>query len=270
MDNQNEFKFVSSQSEMRNRDQILRSVEILINSYNQGKLGGDVMPEDSNPKLCKDSKENHHFFTLPMALNYQRNSYTLWEAATKTYIDESTREVFDPTAVASMTVQLLREKLLKHKLALQPNKHIDTWNRICESLNRYYTGDIRNLFIESEADIPEIKKAIQIKYKKGFPYLSGPKIFNYWLYVMGNYTDANFKHKEELSIAPDTHVIQASLKLGLIDRNTFDKSGVADVVDKRWRDLLSGTNIAPIDIHTPLWLWSRGGFHYMDQVIGLK
>ena len=33
------------------------------------------MPEDENPSLKIDSLENYLYFTLPMSLNYQRNSY---------------------------------------------------------------------------------------------------------------------------------------------------------------------------------------------------
>ena len=53
------------------------------------------MPEDSNPNLTKASKENFIYFTLPMALNYQRNSYTLWQSALKTWKDKETIKVFD-------------------------------------------------------------------------------------------------------------------------------------------------------------------------------
>ena len=51
--------------------------------YLSGLLGGEIMPEDANPSLPKHSTENYLYFTLPMALNYQRNSYTLWEALMK-------------------------------------------------------------------------------------------------------------------------------------------------------------------------------------------
>ena len=60
------------------KEQKLQKIEKLYNLYKSGKLGGDIMPEDSNPHLYIDSKENFLYFTLPMALNYQRNSYTLW------------------------------------------------------------------------------------------------------------------------------------------------------------------------------------------------
>lgn len=54
------------------------------------------MPEDANPQFEKSSNENYLYFTLPTALNYQRNSYILWENALKTYNDETTRFVFNP------------------------------------------------------------------------------------------------------------------------------------------------------------------------------
>lgn len=66
---------------------IYKKARKLIDMYKKGLLGGEVMPEDANPGLSKDSKENCLYFTLPMALNYQRNSYKLWEAAKATYED---------------------------------------------------------------------------------------------------------------------------------------------------------------------------------------
>ena len=66
-------------------DEILDKVEKLVKMYEKGELGGEVMPEDVNPVFEKETLENYLYFTLPMALNYQRNSYTLWENALKTY-----------------------------------------------------------------------------------------------------------------------------------------------------------------------------------------
>ena len=40
------------------KEQKLQKIEKLYNLYKSGKLGGDVMPEDSNPHLDIDSKEN--------------------------------------------------------------------------------------------------------------------------------------------------------------------------------------------------------------------
>ena len=84
------------------------------------------MPEDSHPHFS-NNEEKLIYFTLPMALNYQRDSYKLWESAKKTFEDKDTGAVF---ALKEMTEEDLRRKLLTHKLALQPNKHIDTWKRL--------------------------------------------------------------------------------------------------------------------------------------------
>lgn len=74
-------------------EEILRKVSMLLSLYQSGKLGGAVMPEDSNPGYPKEAKENYTYLTLPMALNYQRNSYKLWEAAKETAGDP---EMGDP------------------------------------------------------------------------------------------------------------------------------------------------------------------------------
>ena len=53
-----------------NKEEILKQVDILYMMWKKGELGGEVMPEDENPHLEKNSKENYLYFTLPMALNY--------------------------------------------------------------------------------------------------------------------------------------------------------------------------------------------------------
>ena len=58
----------------KNQEEILRKVYNLRKAHQDGLLGGEKMPEDENPHLNKSSKENYMYFTLPMALNYQRNS----------------------------------------------------------------------------------------------------------------------------------------------------------------------------------------------------
>lgn len=57
---------------------ILDKIHRLIELHKNGVLGGEIMPEDENPNLSKESNENYIYFTLLMALNYQRNSYKLW------------------------------------------------------------------------------------------------------------------------------------------------------------------------------------------------
>lgn len=109
-------------------------------------------------------------------------------------------------------------------------------------------------------NVDRIRNFIQKDNKKKFPYLSGTKICNYWLYVIYQYTDKRYKDIENLTVAPDTHVCKATHKLGLITDNEFSSSNVQQIVIDKWQELLKNTKYKPIDIHTPLWLWSRNGF----------
>lgn len=63
------------------------------------------MPEDATPELKPGTSANVHYFTLPMALNYQRNSSKLWEAAPATWRDAATNWVFDPRKVVAVVVE---------------------------------------------------------------------------------------------------------------------------------------------------------------------
>ena len=247
------------------RNDILRKVNILQKMWKEGDLGGELMPEDENPHLDKSSLENYLYFTLPMALNYQRNSYTLWENANKTYKDKETNFVFNPKEVLNHTFEEVQQALVKYKVALQKNKQTEIWIKLCKTFVTIFHGDIRKLFDRFDNDVVKIKHYIQKENKSLFPYLCGTKICNYWLYVIWQYTDRNYKNIEALTVAPDTHVIKSTYKLGLINEEELEKSNVQEIVIERWDELFKGTKYKPIDIHTPLWLWSRNGFKTLED-----
>ena len=151
---------------MYNKDKILRKVDILYNKWKEGSLGGEVMPEDANPHLEKSSLENYLYFTLPMALNYQRNSYKLWESALNTYNDEETNFVFNPKICLEKTFEDVQYALVKYKIALQKQKQTEIWLSLCKTFVELYDGDIRKLFDSLDNDINEIKNFIQKENKK--------------------------------------------------------------------------------------------------------
>lgn len=244
--------------------EILEKVEKLISMHKSGALGGEVMPEDANPHFDRGSLENHLYFTLPMALNYQRNSYTLWESALKTYEDEATRFVFNPRKCLEKSFEEVQLAITKYKVALQRQKQTEIWLKLCETFVNKFDGDIRRLFDENGNDVCRIRNYIQKEHKKDFPYLSGNKICNYWLYVIYQYTDREFCNIEELTVAPDTHVCKATHRLGLISDEQFASGNVQAYVIEAWEKLFENTPYKPIDIHTPLWLWSRNGFVETD------
>ncbi len=177
------------------------------------------------------------------------------------YGDSCAQRVFDSKSVCNMEEERLREYLVEYKVALQPNKQPIIWRTICETIEFEFAGDIRNLFKEKNYSVSQIKEYI-VRNKKKFPYLGGNKICNYWLFVLEQYTDVHFVDRENISVAPDTHVIQASARLGLVSEEELLQANVQEVVVKRWQELLQETALVPIDVHTPLWLWSRGKFSY--------
>lgn len=244
----------------KSTQEIIISIRRLKRMHEQGELGGKVMPEDANPGLPKDSRENYHYFTLPMALNYQRNSYSLWKSAQQTYQSVDLQKIFDPKLVLQMSDNDLKNALTLNKIALQPVKQTETWKKLSYSICELFDGDIRNLFKVTNCHVPTILIYMQKSKKKYFPCLSGPKICNYWLYVLSQYTDLKLKQKEALTVAPDTHVIQASIQLGLVPPEKNNSPDIQAIVSERWIEVLKGTEFIPIDIHTPLWLWSRSGF----------
>lgn len=242
------------------KEQKLEKIEKLYNAYKEGKLGGQIMPEDANPHLPIDSIENYLYFTLPMALNYQRNSYKLWESAKKTYEDETTNFIFNPQKVLSSTFNEVQNALTKYRLALQKDKQTQIWIKLCDTIENLLDGDIKNLFTICNYDVNIIRDYMQKEHKKDFPYLSGNKLCNYWMYVIYQYTDTKYINKEALTIAPDIHVLRSSVKLEVISQKEFESSNAQIICINNWNELLKDTKFAPIDIHTPLWLWGRSGF----------
>lgn len=238
---------------------LIENCRKLISAYEVGLLGQTVMPEDTHPDFT-NLEEKLSFYSLPMALNYQRDSYKLWEAATKTFEGVETKKVFDIKWVNDSSEDDIREFLLKYKLALQSNKHINTWKRISDTV--YSRWESWEAFIKNtEYDFLKLKEIVQTNYKKGFPYLSGPKIFNYWSHILQKYCDIDFENSEFIEIAPDTHITKCSVKLGVISESEAKKL-TKDQISDRWRELLKGSGIDPIDMHEPLWFWSRNGFIY--------
>lgn len=240
---------------------IIKNCKKLLEWYKNGQLWYMKMPEDENPGLDNmNLEEKLVYFTLPMSLNYQRNSYTLWEWVLQSYNDTAIKHIFSINNSAQLSEDKLRQSLLKYKIALQPNKHISTWSSISKTINENW-GTIENLLIESNYDFLDLKDIVQKKYKKWFPYLSWPKIFNYWAYILWEYCDIELKNREYIEIAPDTHVKQCSIKLWVITEQEAENIKTEEISEK-WRSILVWTWISPIDMHSPLWFWSRNSFEF--------
>lgn len=238
---------------------LVENCKKLLDAYKNWELWQTIMPEDSNPWFSDKEKELRLcYFTLPMALNYQRNSYTLRESVLKTYKDPVTKDIFDIKSSAKMNEEELRKKLLKYKIALQPNKHIETRKTISTTIctNR---KSIWNLLESVDNDFLKLRETIQVKYKQWFPYLSWPKIFNYRSFIIQEYGKIKLKNSEFIDIAPDTHVTKCSVKLWVITELEAEILTKEEISDRR-REALKWSWINPIKMHPPLRFRSRNNF----------
>lgn len=232
----------------------LDRVKRLLALYEQGLI--PVLEQhEVNPNLALDCRENYLYFTLPVCINFQRSSPAMWAAALATWEDEATRYVFFPEELATRPIEQIRADLVKHKLALQPNKHTLIWTTIAQTLHEYYEDDPRNIVKEAEGDAGQLIALLQKTHRKRFPYLSGPKLSNYWPFILSRYTDVKFKNAQEISIIPDTHVLQCSVHLGVTPVGATSLQAEA-----AWKELLKGSGINPSQVHPVLWHWSRNKF----------
>ncbi len=179
----------------------------------------------------------------------------MWASALKTYEDETTRYVFFPEKLAETPLEKIRADLGKHRLAVQPNKHTLIWTTIAQTFHDHYNDDPRRLLAEANYDAGELIHLLQATHRKRFPYLSGPKLSNYWPYILSHYTNAQFSNQQEISIIPDTHVLQSSSVLGLTPA-----AATPSQVEAAWKELLRGSGISPVQVHPVLWNWSRNNF----------
>ena len=237
-----------------NKLAIIKKVSKLCDFYNAGKI--KTLPKhEVNPGLKKSSRENYLYFTLPPCINFQRSSPAMWQSALNTWDDLKTNYLFFPEKVVLHSKQTIKTDLAKYNFALQRNKHTEIWLKICQTLNNHFHNSPKEILKVSNFDVGRTLKFIQKDKKEWFPYLSGSKLANYWLYILSKYTDVKFKNINQISIIPDTHIIQSSIRLGITDEKSSPES-----VATAWSNLLEGTNINPIDMHPVLWNWSRNGF----------
>lgn len=234
-------------------DEVRRKVDILYQLWLQ-----DLIPRtevhEVYPELSDSDPRKIIYFTLPVSLNFQRSSTAMWQSALKTFEDNETNYLFTPSEVIKLPREKIQSDLTKHKLALQRNKHTDVWIKLSQTFVEY-GGTPYSFFEEYDFDVIEIIHALRKKHKSKFPFLSGAKMSNYWLFILHHFTSIKFKNPEKISIIPDTHVIKASMELGLIENISSPESVAA-----LWEEVLNGTKLSPIDLHPVLWHWSRAKF----------
>lgn len=242
---------------------IVESCKSIIAAYENGLLG-DYPPAESIAPAFSSDEMRLLYYTLPMSLNYRRPSHQLWEAAKTTFLDPDTHAIFDIASIDETDESKLRQLLVKHRLALQPQRHTLNWLTIGSSINEEW-GSVGGLLEAADYDFLELKELVQKTQKRSFPYLSGPKLFNFWCFILARYGNVDFHNKDHIDIAVDSHIRRGSALLGLVDSEEAT-SLPAEHVALRWRTALAGTGIAPTDLNVPLWYWSRDNFRFREGI----
>lgn len=209
-----------------------------------------------HPDLPKDDRIRRMYFTLPVSINFQRSSPAMWQSALKTYEDPETNYLFYPEMVVQTPFEKVQGDLIKHKLGLQKNKHTQIWTKLSETFATKYNNDPLNFLKKYDYNAGEAVKGLQTVDKKDFPFLSGLKLSNYWMFILRKYTSVPFTHLENISIIPDTHIIQSTVHLQMIGADKADQKSVEEV----WKEMLKDSEITPVEMHSVLWNWSRNNF----------
>ncbi|MDO8582497.1 MAG: hypothetical protein Q7R63_00680 [bacterium] len=236
-----------------NQKDTLKRVLQLHKSFREGKIP-TIKNHEINPGHPKGSRENYLYFTLPPCLNFQRSSPSMWKSAFATWSDPETNYLFYPEKVVTTPYEKVQKDLVKHKLSLQKNKHTNIWVTICKSLHDKFNDDPRKLIKDSNSSVIQIVKYLR-ENKTTFPYLNGPKMSNYWLYILDHYSDLKLIDKNELSIIPDTHVAQCSEHLKITESDASPEQ-----IAFAWKELLKDSSLTPVEMHPVLWNWSRNNF----------
>ncbi|MBN1618361.1 hypothetical protein JW887_03395 [Candidatus Dojkabacteria bacterium] len=240
---------------MQNQKEIIKRLDLLKSAFESGKIP-QLHKHEVHPALDRGSRENYLYYTMTCSLNFQRSSPKTWQSALDTWNDPETQFVFFPERVVCTNIEKLKESLLRHRLALQPNKHVDIWYKISKTFNNEFHSDPRELFKAGNFDTEKVLYIVTTEMKKSFPYLSGPKLSNYFIYILLHYSDLKLKNRNSLSIIPDTHIMQATEVLGILPKEQINPLSV----ESAWKNLLEDSEWAPVDFHAILWNWSRNNF----------
>ncbi len=168
----------------------LKRVLKLHQLFHDGKIP-TLAQHEVNPGLPKGSRENYLYFTLPPSINFQRQSPAMWASALKTWNDPETNYLFFPEKVAEKTREQVQKDLLKHKLALQLNKHTDIWMAVCKAFHAHFKDDPRELFKAGDWDVVGIHPdthVLQCSVKLGLttPSMSSLEVAAVWKELLGN------------------------------------------------------------------------------------
>lgn len=200
-----------SAAEIESDPHILNAARLIVASFRAGALGADHVPEDDEPDY-ECPKDRWACLALTTSVNYRRNSSPLWNNARAAYRDESTCWIFDVGQVRKRPLGDLSGALVATGVAIQPTKQVEAWSRIANAVATRW-GSFSDLVFGSGTFLG-LQQTVRVDHKADFPYLWGPKLFNYWCYTLERKSMTAFPDRDQIDLAVDSHVMRASCEAG--------------------------------------------------------
>jgi hypothetical protein len=237
---------------------------MLLGAYRAGGIfGNSAMPEDLLPDgMTVGSEEHLRFITLTVAVDYQRDADQLWAAGRQTLADAITRYLYDPVVVATADRARVVADMKRHGLSRKHENDARTWQTICRTITRRFSGSVGKLIQHANTDAPALLELIRSpSYSSSFPFLKGQKIGPLWIRMLHDNCGVPLKRISDVPLPVDVHTAQATIQLGCV--TPLSTSGGMDeirvAVQKLWQEALAGSEDYPLRLDEPLWLLSRQG-----------
>ena len=271
----------SLQSNLRiSTNRAMECAELLYKlSRGKGIFNHTIMPEDILPEgMTKGSLEHLIFITLTVALDYQRDSDTLWENSRATYNDPETQYLFSFSSVLTQTQDKIMQDMKKHHLSQRYTNDADAWIKLSNSFSQYWNGNPLDFIEDCHWNGKTILERLKLDKHQGsrdFPYLSGDKIGPLWVrMIRDNVGIEKINNLNKIPIPVDIHIARATFTLGVI-HGTFNGplSDSFPEIREAWRKGVMGLNsidreMIALDVDEPVWMLSKYGCTDRDKVSG--
>jgi len=217
----------------------------------KGFFEGYTMPEYILPTgMSKGSKEHALFLTYVISIDYMTDARKLWANARGAF--NLYPERFQPSTILNLADRTLIS-FLRNLGARYPKSGAATWKKISALLNEKYEGDPRNI-TRTPITINEVRNRLD-----EFPYLRGPKLFNFYLRAMGENGLLKISDFNELDIPVDAQVARFTFYTGAVKIKGQSFQGcvyedpLRGIIQAVWRRAASQLNIYPWKLDEPIW-----------------
>lgn len=210
------------------------------------------------PHLRINSRDSLLYVTLPGVFATKKNRPAVRTSTLKTRTDTTTRFLFYPEQVVARSYEDVTLALQRYEITSSfegtVTKAVDTRRTLSHTFHFVSKDDPRVLLKDQSYDVLQIEKFFS-EYKQAFPHLATKRTIHYRLYLIQLHTNIDLLNKESIEILPDSDVIEASVRLGVVDAKAK-----AQHVHQARSEILKETPLSAIDMHPVLKSRKNNGY----------